>query len=71
MRRYRRVKARLSVGECFRGAKDSRHPLGGLSDFWEVISPLLEVEVDRATGKVAVKKLVSVRRWARNKPIAG
>jgi len=44
----------------FQGAKDSRHPLGGLSDFWEVIFTSAEVEVDRATGKVAVKKLVSV-----------
>jgi len=44
----------------FQGEKDSRHPLGGLSDFWEVIFTSAEVEVDRATGKVAVKKLVSV-----------
>jgi CO/xanthine dehydrogenase Mo-binding subunit len=44
----------------FQGKKDSRHPLGGLSDFWEVIFTSAEVEVNRATGKVAVKKLVSV-----------
>jgi CO/xanthine dehydrogenase Mo-binding subunit len=44
----------------FQGEKDTRHPLGGLSDFWEVIFTSAEVEVDRATGKVAVKKLVSV-----------
>jgi CO/xanthine dehydrogenase Mo-binding subunit len=44
----------------FQGEKDSRHPLGGLSDFWEVIFTSAEVEVDRATGKVGVKKLVSV-----------
>jgi CO/xanthine dehydrogenase Mo-binding subunit len=44
----------------FRGKKDPRHPLGGLSDFWEVIFTSAEVEVNRSTGKVAVKKLVSV-----------
>jgi CO/xanthine dehydrogenase Mo-binding subunit len=44
----------------FQGTKDSRHPLGGLSDFWEVVFTSAEVEVDRATGKVAVRKLVSV-----------
>jgi CO/xanthine dehydrogenase Mo-binding subunit len=44
----------------FQGEKDSSHPLGGLSDFWEVVFTSAEVEVDRATGKVAVKKLVSV-----------
>ena len=44
----------------FQGKKDSRHPLGGLSDFWEVIFTSAEVEVNRATGRVAVRKLVSV-----------
>jgi CO/xanthine dehydrogenase Mo-binding subunit len=44
----------------FRGKKDPRHPLGGLSDFWEVVFTSAEVEVDRATGKVAVRKLVNV-----------
>lgn len=44
----------------FRGKKDSRHPLGGLSDFWEVVFTAAEVEVDRATGKVKVRKLVNV-----------
>jgi CO/xanthine dehydrogenase Mo-binding subunit len=44
----------------FRGKKDARHPLGGLSDFWEVVFTAAEVEVDRATGKVDVRKLVNV-----------
>jgi len=44
----------------FQGEKDSSHPLGGLSDFWEVVFTSAEVEVDRATGKVAVRKLVNV-----------
>ncbi len=44
----------------FRGKKDSRHPLGGLSDFWEVVFTAAEVEVNRATGKVDVRKLVNV-----------
>ena len=41
----------------FHGKKDSRHPLGGLSDFYEVVFTAAEVEVDRATGKVKVRKL--------------
>ena len=41
----------------FHGKKDSRHPLGGLSDFYEVVFTAAEVEVNRATGKVKVRKL--------------
>ena len=44
----------------FRGKKDTRHSLGGLSDFWEVVFTAAEVRVDPATGKVVVRKLVNV-----------
>jgi CO/xanthine dehydrogenase Mo-binding subunit len=44
----------------FNGQKDPRHPLGGLSDFWEVVFVSAEVEVNPATGKTKVNKLASV-----------
>lgn len=44
----------------FNGQKDPKHPLGGLSDFWEVVFVGAEVEVNPATGKTKVTKLASV-----------
>ncbi|MDF2874025.1 MAG: Xanthine dehydrogenase, molybdenum binding subunit apoprotein [Sporomusa sp.] len=44
----------------FKGTKDLEHPLGGLTDFWEMIFTAAEVKVDAETGKVEVTKLVNV-----------
>lgn len=44
----------------FKGTKDLRNPLGGLSDFWEMIFTAAEVEVNPETGKITVTKLVNV-----------
>jgi CO/xanthine dehydrogenase Mo-binding subunit len=44
----------------FKGKKAPGHPLGGLTDFWEIIFTAVEVKVNPATGKVRVTKMVNV-----------
>lgn len=44
----------------FKGEKASTNPMGGLSDFWEMIFTAAEVEVNPETGKVKVNKMVNV-----------
>ncbi|MCR4441587.1 MAG: xanthine dehydrogenase family protein molybdopterin-binding subunit [Peptococcaceae bacterium] len=44
----------------YQGKKAPGHPLGGLTDFWEVVFCAAKVRVDRETGKVSVLKLVNV-----------
>lgn len=44
----------------YKGVRDPLNPLGGLSDFWEMIFTAAEVKVNRDTGKVTVTKLVNV-----------
>ena len=44
----------------FKGSPAPDHPLGGLSDFWEIIFTAVEAYVDRETGEITVKKLANV-----------
>ena len=44
----------------YTGKKDPNNPIGGLSDFWEMIFTAVEVEVNADTGKVKVTKMVNV-----------
>jgi CO/xanthine dehydrogenase Mo-binding subunit len=44
----------------FKGKREPKHALGGLTDFWELVFTAAEVKVDSATGKVSVIKLANV-----------
>lgn len=44
----------------YRGQVVAGHPLGGLSDFWEVIFIAVKAKVDPATGKVSILKMINV-----------
>ena len=44
----------------FKGLPAPDHPLGGLSDFWEIIFTAVEASVDRETGEIRVRKLANV-----------
>lgn len=44
----------------FKGKKSAKHPLGGMTDFWEIIFTAVEVKVNPATGKIRVARMVNV-----------
>ncbi|RAI43076.1 xanthine dehydrogenase family protein molybdopterin-binding subunit [Rhodoplanes roseus] len=44
----------------YKGEVVAGHPLGGLSDFWEVIFIAVKAKVDPATGKVSILKMINV-----------
>ncbi|MBK5959619.1 hypothetical protein CCR97_15600 [Rhodoplanes elegans] len=44
----------------YRGQVVAGHPLGGLSDFWEVIFIAVKAKVDPATGRVSILKMINV-----------
>jgi len=44
----------------YRGQKAANHPLGGMTDFWEIIFIATKVKVDPATGKVRVTRMANV-----------
>jgi CO/xanthine dehydrogenase Mo-binding subunit len=44
----------------YRGQKAASHPLGGMTDFWEIIFIAVKVKVDPSTGKVRVTKMANV-----------
>ena len=59
-RYYSRMAGEVVGTGTYRGTKAAAHPLGGLTDFWELIVIAVKVKVDPSTGQVRVTRMANV-----------
>jgi CO/xanthine dehydrogenase Mo-binding subunit len=59
-RYYSKMAGEVVGTGTYRGKKAAGHPLGGLTDFWELIVIAVKVKVDPSTGQVRVTKMANV-----------